>query len=264
MAKSPDELLRELETAGVFAGKTVPHGGAGTSPARQTRPRRRITALALLVAALVIAALGAAPIGQVALYPISLFVTLVHEVCHALAAVATGGTVVNLRISSDLSGLTVTSGGVVPVIASAGYVGAALIGALVIVFPGSVSRGLFLLLALAPVSAIVFFHPVTLFTGVWCGAFAAILLLTGLLLPARWLLPVQIFLGLEIGLNALRDLATALLITGSSAHIQTDADLMSSVLFFPPTVWAALWTALSGLVLVLALARVVRRAIYSP
>jgi hypothetical protein len=54
------------------------------------------------------------------------------------------------------------------------------------------------------------------------------------------------------------------LITGSSAHIQTDADLMSSVLFFPPTVWAALWTALSGLVLVLALARVVRRAIYSP
>jgi hypothetical protein len=216
-----------------------------------------------MVAAVLVATLGVIPIGQVALYPVSLFVTLVHEVCHAVAAELTGGTVVNVRVARDLSGITITAGGIVPVIASAGYVGASLIGAALIALPGRLARPLFIALALAPASALVFFHPATLFTWVACAAFLAALLLTAIFLPASWAAPVQLFLGLEIGLNALRDVATAVLLTGSGAHVQTDADLVASTLFLRPVVWAGLWAALSLLVLAAAALRVVGR-FYSP
>lgn len=262
MARPSDDLLRELETEGVLPGSTAPARPAAKPPAGQTSARRR-PAIALMVAAVLIAVLGAIPIGQVALYPVSLFVTLVHEVCHGVAAELTGGTVVDLRVARNLSGITITQGGIVPVIASAGYVGASFIGAAVIALPGRLARGVLFALALAPASALIFFHPATLFTWVASAAFLVALLLTAIFLPPRWAAPVQIFLGLEIGLNALRDVATALLLTGSGAHVQTDADLVASTLFLRPVIWAGLWAGLSVLVLVAAVLRVVGR-FYSP
>ncbi len=263
MAKTPDELLRELETAGVLKDSTVPRkvSRPASVPARSAARRR--PALIGMVVAVLLALLGATPIGQVALYPVTLFVTLIHEVCHALAAVVTHGSVVNLRISRDLSGLTITTGGVVPVIASAGYVGASIIGAIVIALPGRVARATFAGLGLAPAATLVFFHPATLFTWVAASGCLAALLLTAIFLPRSWTVPVQLFLGLEIGLNALRDVGTALLLTSAGAHVQTDADLMSNALFLRPVIWAALWAGLSVLVLAAAVVRVVGR-FYSP
>lgn len=262
MAKTPEELLRELETAGVLSSHPNP---AAPVPRTAVLTRgHRASALYLLVAAVLIAGLGATPIGQVALYPFSLFVTLVHEFCHAVAAVATGGTVVDLRISSDLSGLTITAGGSVPVIASAGYVGASIVGAAMIGLPRQAARLALLALTAAPAATLILFHPATLFTAVWSAIFAILLLVAVWFLPDSWLVPIQLFLGLEIGLNAIRDVVTALLITGTNSHIHTDASLMSSALFFSPVVWASVWTALSAFVLLLAVLRVVRRAIYSP
>ena len=64
--------------------------------------------------------------------PFRLFVVLVHEVCHAGAALATGGEVIEMRTNWDESGHTLTEGGFFPLISSAGYVGSALAGALLI------------------------------------------------------------------------------------------------------------------------------------
>lgn len=263
MTKTPDDLLRELEASGVLSGGP----GAVTAKRRAVRRKaptgQRRPALVLMVVAVLLAIVGATPIGQVALYPVSLFVTLIHEVCHALAAVLSGGTVVDLRVSRDLSGLTITQGGLVPAIASAGYVGASIIGALVIALPGRLARATFVGLALAPAVTLVFFHPANVFTWVTCAAGLAALLLLAIFLPRSWAAPLQLFLGLEIGLNALRDVATALLLTGTGAHVQTDADLMSSALFLRPVVWAAIWAGLSVLVLAAAVFRVAAR-FYSP
>jgi hypothetical protein len=52
---------------------------------------------------------------------------------------------------------------------------------------------------------------------------------------------------------------TLLLISGTSSHIYTDALLMSQALFFPPMVWAVLWTIISILLLSAALVTLVRR-----
>ena len=55
--------------------------------------------------------------------PFRVFVVLVHEVNHALMALATGGEVLEIRTFWDESGHAVTSGGIVTLICSAGYVG---------------------------------------------------------------------------------------------------------------------------------------------
>ncbi len=67
---------------------------------------------------------------EVLLYPLRLFVTYVHEMGHSLAAIGTGGRVVGFLVSPDGSGLARTSGGNSIVILPAGYLGAALFGAL--------------------------------------------------------------------------------------------------------------------------------------
>lgn len=90
-------------------------------------------------------------------------------------------------------------------------------------------------------------------------AFAAALGLAAWKLPARWRGFLQIFLGVEAGLNAFRDLMTLMLISSTDAHIQTDAEAMSRALFLPPIVWSVAWTIISVLLLAGALLLLVRR-----
>ncbi|MEM9916938.1 MAG: M50 family metallopeptidase [Bacteroidota bacterium] len=66
--------------------------------------------------------------GQVVLYPITLFVTFLHEFGHALGAIITGGTVENLQVNEDGSGFTVTRGGSRGIILMGGYLGSAILG----------------------------------------------------------------------------------------------------------------------------------------
>jgi hypothetical protein len=66
------------------------------------------------------------------LYPFKLFVTVVHEACHALAAIVTGGRVGFITISPNESGLTGTYGGIRFIVAQAGYIGTAVFGGFLI------------------------------------------------------------------------------------------------------------------------------------
>lgn len=64
--------------------------------------------------------------------PFKFFLVLVHEVNHAVVAILTGGEVIEIRTNWDESGHTLTQGGIYPLISAAGYVGSALLGALLI------------------------------------------------------------------------------------------------------------------------------------
>ena len=68
----------------------------------------------------------------IAMKPFRLFVVMVHEVCHAAATLVTGGAVLEIRTHPDESGHTIAKGGFFPVITAAGYVGSAMLGALLI------------------------------------------------------------------------------------------------------------------------------------
>lgn len=70
--------------------------------------------------------------GRIILYPITRLVTFLHEFGHALGALLTGGSVVEVVINDDGSGLTKTRGGALGVILMGGYIGSAIFGNLLV------------------------------------------------------------------------------------------------------------------------------------
>ncbi|PID58715.1 MAG: hypothetical protein CR986_07595 [Ignavibacteriae bacterium] len=64
-------------------------------------------------------------------YPIKIFVVLLHEFHHAIAAFLTGGIAKGININLDLSAITEIKGGNLIIIASAGYIGSLFTGALI-------------------------------------------------------------------------------------------------------------------------------------
>ena len=66
------------------------------------------------------------------IYPLKIFVVLLHEVSHAAAAVATGGTVERILLDVNQGGATYTRGGNAFLTLSAGYLGSLLWGTLFI------------------------------------------------------------------------------------------------------------------------------------
>ncbi|NLE52113.1 MAG: hypothetical protein GX613_11975 [Chloroflexi bacterium] len=93
-----------------------------------THPRERDLMLAF--AAFAVAVLLWQLDGLSALtYPLRLFVTMIHELGHGLAAILTGGSFLHFEVSRHGAGLAYTRGGSPFVILQAGYLGTALFGA---------------------------------------------------------------------------------------------------------------------------------------
>lgn len=70
--------------------------------------------------------------GTVFVYPIKLFVVFMHEVGHGLAAVATGGRIVEIQVNPQLGVHTLTQGGSRFWILTAGYLGSLLSGGIIL------------------------------------------------------------------------------------------------------------------------------------
>jgi hypothetical protein len=93
------------------------------------------------------------PLGGVVLYPFKLLVTWLHEMSHGLVMLATGAGFSHLEIFRDTSGIAYAQNGVSAAgraaIASAGYTGAALLGAVLLVLAQSARNARRVLLGLA-------------------------------------------------------------------------------------------------------------------
>jgi hypothetical protein len=195
---------------------------------------------ALLVACVVVAVLlWWSPL----LLPFRLFVTMVHELSHALAAIATGGEVQGIAIRLDGSGVTLVRGGSLFLVASAGYVGSALFGAGLLLLARVRARRRLLLrgLAIGLVLATLFFfrEPV--------GIVAALLLAGGFWLlagrGADWGVALLVYwLAVLSGLYAAFDLLVLLELSGPTVAAQSDAATLQRTTRIPALVWAALWT----------------------
>ena len=61
-------------------------------------------------------------------FPLKLFVVLLHEMSHGIAAAATGGRILEMQITADEGGHCVTQGGLPFVVVSAGYLGSLCFG----------------------------------------------------------------------------------------------------------------------------------------
>jgi peptidase M50B-like protein len=195
------------------------------------------------MAAAVSLAVSLTPAAGVALYPFRLFTTWVHECGHALATVAVGGRVSAITIAPDASGLThslVPEGRLARgVVASAGYLGAAVVGCLLIAATRVEKRshgllggvGAFMLLTLLlwirnPFgAAVVLAWAIALLVLARRGLGRAAQLLVGLL-------------AVQVALNAVFDIRVLYLVDGPS-----DAATMARLFLLPAWLWATLWMA---------------------
>jgi hypothetical protein len=197
------------------------------------------------MAAAVSLAVSLTPFADTALYPFRLFTTWVYECGHALATVLVGGRVSAVTIAADASGLTwslVPDGRISQgIVASAGYLGAALVGCLLIAATRAPRQ------ASALVGGVGASMLLTLL--VWIrnpfGAGVVLAWAIALLLLARRGLgrTAQFLVGLlaiQVALNAVYDIRVLYLVDGPS-----DAVTMARLFLLPPWLWASLWMLLA-------------------
>lgn len=236
--------------------------GPEAGAARPAKPAAEgVGPLALLGAAAVVAGLNLVPYGETLLYPLALFATWIHETCHALTALVLGAEMHGLIVRPDTSGLATylfdpREFGTVSraLVASAGYVGTALVaaGLLATLRRPRLHRPVLGVLAAGLV----------LTTALWVrqGFGITILLLLAAALAvivvrlpaqvARWTL---VLLGLQTALNAVLAIRTLYYVDGTS-----DAETMSRVVGLPPAFWASLWLLLGAVVILRTFLRALR------
>ena len=215
----------------------------------------------LLLASALTAVLWFVPLASLALYPLRLFVTFIHEGSHALVAIITGGAVYKIVVLPDASGYTLTAGGWGILIVMAGYLGAAAYGAGMLALARRPNSAHFILgLSGVIVALLDLFLVRNGFGFVWGVVIAVGLILAALRLPARIAELTAMFLGVQCVVNALFDLKTLLGLSSGYGGPVSDAVLMSQIIPLPPFVWAALWSILALLILGAALRPYWRRA----
>ncbi len=193
------------------------------------------------------------PFAGFLVYPFKLFVTFIHEGGHALATLATFGTVNYIAINPDTSGVTLSLGGFAIIIASAGYLTSTLYGAALLIMcrNGKNAKAALGLSAAAVLGLTVFFM-----SGLF-GWIVGIVLTAALIYFAIVSNPKVAhfflsFLAVQCCLNALYDLRTLFLLSAMTREA-SDAVNMQRLTMIPAVVWATLWLGLSLVVLWLAL-----------
>jgi hypothetical protein len=179
------------------------------------------------------------PWAQFLLYPFKLFTTWVHECGHALMTILVGGRVSSITIDPDTSGLTQS---LLPVgrvarglVASSGYLGAAVVGCLLMAATRVEKWARVILLSLGACMLVtlvlwmrnLFGVGVVLVWGVALVALAG----KGIGDAPRFLLSV---LAVQVALNSVYDIRVLFLIDRG----QSDAETLARLFLLPSWVWA--------------------------
>jgi len=196
---------------------------------------------------------------SIVLYPVKLFVVLLHELSHAAAALLTGGSVVEIQIDSRIGGLALTQGGWSWVIVSAGYTGSMLLGGAILLASlrdravpvVAFATGVVVLL----VTILFVRNPFGFAFGL---LFGAALLAAARWLPTHWLALLVQYLGATSCLYALVDVKEDLLTLQDRV---TDASILAGMTGIPAIVWGVLWSTLSLIVFVLIMRTALRQAV---
>jgi hypothetical protein len=179
-----------------------------------------------------------------AIFPLKIFVVLLHEISHALAALATGGAVERIVLNMNQGGATYVLGGNAFLILSAGYLGSLLWGLLLIELAGARTRrarwALGVLGAFILIVAVLYVR--NLFGVIFTAVFGAALILSARQLPARGVAYVLLALGLTSALYALLDIRSDII---SRPFVRSDAAMLSELTGIPTLVWGVLWIGLA-------------------
>ncbi len=205
---------------------------------RNTRNQRK-SLLWLVVGFVAILLLWDTPI----VYPIKLFVVLMHEISHGLAAVATGGSIVRIEVNAAQGGVCWTQGGIRFIVASAGYLGSLLWGAALFLIAAKtrLDRPLAGLLGLFILGITVFY--IRNWFGFGFGLLTGLALLAAAIKLPRSVVEIALkLLGLTSCLYAIVDIKSD---TISRQIAGSDAGTMAELTGIPSILWGVLWILIS-------------------
>ncbi len=196
------------------------------------------------------------PILALAALPIQYLYTHLHEISHALIAVATGGTGVTIRVFADGSGITGSFGGWQLFVSPAGYVGGTVFGAAVL-FAARTAEGArraFLALAVTLGIGLLLWIRGDLF-----GVTSAILGVLALVGAAKFLKGDTLvfwgqFVGAYLSLASLQAVFS-IFGFGAMAMQENDAIILERATGIPAPLSALLWAGVSVTVVVAMLIR---------
>jgi hypothetical protein len=186
------------------------------------------------------------------LWPVKLLVVMAHESGHAVATLLAGGEVKRVVLSADQSGacLSALPPGAWPsiLVYSAGYVGSAVVGAVLLIlgFRFRLARGVLAAYAVWLAGMALLFAG-SAFTIGFCLGMAAVLGASARWLPLIGVRLLVLFLAAFTGLYALFDLRDDL--WNATIRAQSDAALLAARTIVPAFAWAGLWSVLSIAVL---------------
>ncbi len=173
-------------------------------------------------------------------YPVKLFVVLLHEISHGLVALATGGRILAIEVTPLEGGLCRCPGGNEFLALSAGYLGSLVWGGLMIWgaerFP-SLSSWFSAVLAVT-VGSVTLLYTQQAFALAFGLAFAAALLAVAWRAGPAVNRVVLTFLGLTSCLYAVLDIKSDIL---DRPELQSDARMLAELTGVPTLLWGALW-----------------------
>jgi len=194
-----------------------------------------------------------------AIYPIKIFVVLLHELSHAAATVMTGGSVTEIPLDAMQGGATYSRGGSRFIILSAGYLGSLLLGSVLLAAGLELKRGL--RGALGLVALIVLASTLVLIRGAFGFGYGIVagvsLLAVARYLPALASRVVLITLGLTSCLYAILDIKSDVL---DRPGAPSDAYMLAEMTGIATPVWGVLWIGIAFLVSALLIRWAYRRA----
>jgi hypothetical protein len=209
--------------------------------------------VAIAGAALLSLVLWAIPGLHFAMLPLQYLNTHLHEMCHAIVATATGGQALKIVVRPDGSGVTPILGGNTVLEASAGYIGATIIGALIMWFGRSersarmTLRVVSVALALSVVVWVRGENASTFFFGIGSGiAYVLVLWAVSTWMKGPSLLFTTQFIGVQQCLNSVQSLYV-LLSLSAFTETQSDAMLLQDATHVSALIWAVFWCTFSVL-----------------
>ena len=180
-----------------------------------------------------------------AVYPLKILVVFFHELSHGLAAILTGGSIVEIQLSKQQGGVAITQGGNRFLTLTAGYLGSLLFGGTILLLSARShnDKAITTTLGLILIAVTLWLVRPWFGFGMWFG------LITGaaLLLAAQflgktindWLLQI---IGLTSCLYAVLDIKSDIL---DRPELRSDARMLAELTGIPTIVWGILWLVIA-------------------
>ena len=194
-----------------------------------------------------------------AIYPLKIFVVMLHEISHGIASLATGGTIDKIILDPYQGGACHCGGGNAFLTLSAGYLGSLLWGVVLLALAGTqrVSNRTLLTAVGGLVVLLTALYVRNGFGLLFGLGFGSALVLAGRNLGAGASRVVLTALGLTSCLYAILDIKSDVL---DRPHLQSDAAMLADMTPLSTTAWGVVWIGLAVIVSVVAFGRAYRAA----